>query len=158
MMQRFLLLFTTIVCSATWGCGDSDNTPETVPVVGTITLDGEPVPDAEVRFLKDGFAGVGITGPDGSYELSPGAIPGTNQVTVSKIVGEGMSMDPEEGMDAGQMEAAMTDNPEVAGVAISDSGPQQVIPAQYSTPGDSELSFDVPPEGSETADFNLVSE
>lgn len=159
-MQRFSMLISSL---AVWGilagCGGSSrDVPETVPVAGTITLDGRPLEGAEVRFVKDGFAGVGVTGPDGTYELSPGAVPGMNEVTVSKIEGEGMSTDPEEGMDAGQMEAATTYDPALAGTPGAQGPPQETLPSRYSVPGESELEFDVPADGTEQADFPLQSE
>jgi hypothetical protein len=55
--------------------GCSPAPPQIVPVSGTVTLDGKPLPNAEVRFIptRDGLdgnmVGIGVTDDDGKYTL-----------------------------------------------------------------------------------------
>jgi predicted small lipoprotein YifL len=69
------------------GCGRSG--PQIAPVHGRITLDGQPLSGADVRFQPDGpeRPSVGRTGSDGSYELmfkrgQPGAVVGQHTVQI----------------------------------------------------------------------------
>lgn len=66
------------------GCGQS----ETVPVTGTVTLNGQPATDAEVIFTPStGRVASGATDSAGRFTLSTnkpgdGAVPGEHNVTV----------------------------------------------------------------------------
>ncbi|RCS54199.1 hypothetical protein DTL42_03350 [Bremerella cremea] len=122
------------------GCGSQGNV---APVAGTITLDGAPLEGAAVSFQpiatdKDsmtvsGMGSYGRTDAQGHYELKmietdgEGASVGTHRVQVS--VAE------EKGGDA-----LTTDK----------------VPARYRG-ADSELTFDVPTEGTKTANFDLTT-
>ncbi|EAQ77060.1 carboxypeptidase-like regulatory domain-containing protein [Blastopirellula marina] len=72
------------------GCGPSG--PATGLVSGAITLDGKPLPKAEVVFYPDaGRASSGVTDDTGQYELmftydTRGCLPGEHQVVVSTRV------------------------------------------------------------------------
>ncbi|UUO09002.1 Ig-like domain-containing protein [Blastopirellula sp. J2-11] len=72
------------------GCGQSG--PATGLVSGAITLNGEPLPSAEVVFYPDsGRASSGATDENGQYELmftydTKGCLPGEHQVVVSTRV------------------------------------------------------------------------
>lgn len=98
------------------GCGRGKQGPafDLTPVSGTVTLDGKPLPDADVGFYLQGDAppgyfGVGAkTDASGKYTLmvgeSPGAVPGNYKVTVSQLIGaNGAPVTPEEGMDVEQL-------------------------------------------------------
>jgi hypothetical protein len=67
------------------GCG---STGDIVAVEGTLTYDGQPVPDMIVRFAPEGGrASEGRTAADGSFEMSyamdrMGVEPGNHRVTV----------------------------------------------------------------------------
>ncbi|MGH7199450.1 MAG: carboxypeptidase-like regulatory domain-containing protein [Planctomycetaceae bacterium] len=86
------------------GCGGGGEGPELIDVTGTVTMDGEPLPNATVRFLPEsttsgtttGAGGetqyirpaTGVTDDDGQYELQystaeSGAIPGKYRVAIS---------------------------------------------------------------------------
>jgi len=79
-----------IVCT---GCGGGN--PNLSRVTGTVTLDGQPLAEAEVTFTPTGAEGgsaTGVTDANGKYELaysadSRGAWIGTCEVSISKIVG-----------------------------------------------------------------------
>lgn len=109
-----VLIWTFIVAVA--GCGRGKKGPsfDLTPVSGTVTLDGKPLPDADVAFYLQGEAppgyfGVGAkTDASGKYTMavgeSPGAVPGNYKVTVSRLVGaNGAPITPEEGMDVEQL-------------------------------------------------------
>lgn len=74
------------------GCGPKY--PETIPVAGTVTLDGRPVSGAAVVFTPEaGEAATATTDASGRFSLSTfrlgdGALPGDYRVTVSKTTVE----------------------------------------------------------------------
>jgi len=145
------------------GCGGSRG-PETVDVSGTITLDGNPLAGADVHFIGENFAGYGRTNAAGEFELVQGAVPGENRVTISlidksKIPGAGaieFSDNPDDGMDAGQMEA-MIDPTVAARGARSVSPTGETLPSHYSDAATTQLKFVVPGGGSDSANFKLSS-
>ena len=72
------------------GCGGEDY-PETIPVRGTVTYEGKPLPDAEIGFYPadggSGNVGGGTTDANGIYklttfEINEGARPGEYDVIV----------------------------------------------------------------------------
>jgi hypothetical protein len=75
------------------GCGRNDGIPDTVPVSGKVTVDGEPVTAGQVSlfaFDKEQKTGAQITGkidPSGGYVLytggKTGAPPGRYKVTIT---------------------------------------------------------------------------
>ncbi|WP_145090825.1 carboxypeptidase-like regulatory domain-containing protein [Rosistilla carotiformis] len=98
---------------------------------GTVTFDGEPLPNALVSFYhEDDRPSHGKTDASGLYELTymadrPGAIVGKNvvRITVATVEGEGVA-------------------------------PQkELIPAMYNV--DSELTVDVQPGSNADVDFDL---
>lgn len=142
------------------GCGSAGPAaPKTVPVSGTVYLNGEPLAGAEVRFIREGFTSFGETGVDGRFELVQGAVPGENTVAVSKIEGgSGIELNPEEGMDAGQLEAMRMGTEGTPGATNLPDLPRQVIPAKYSDPSTSKLTYPVPERGTTAADLRLTGE
>lgn len=158
-VSRVFDAFIGVACAALLvGCGGGSNAgPETVPVSGTVFLNGEPLAGAEVRFINEGFASFGLTAEDGRYELVQGAVPGENVVTVSKIEGgAGLELDPEGGMDAGQLEAMQMGTEGDASTTAVDL-PRQLVPAEYSDPATSKLTYPVPEGGTTSADLRLNS-
>ncbi len=131
------------------GCGDGETGPATVPVSGTLTLDGEPVAGAEVTFVHETFAAFAETDSEGRFELVPGAVVGENKVVVSKWEGgpEGAEGEEDDGLDAEQMRMmAQTGGADM---------PKQMMPEEHSREATTGLSFDVPEGGSDVADFDL---
>ncbi len=126
------------------GCGDSN--PNTVPVEGRVTLDGQPVSEGTITFQPvepaEGFPrrpAIGLLQTDGSYRLSTfdendGAVPGSYQVMVVSVTGGPTPEEP--------------DAPE-----------QWRIPQRYGTPGQSPLHASVPAQhrGVLTLNFDLES-
>lgn len=137
------------------GCGGGSGTEfETAPVSGTVYLDGRPVEGVSVKFFSaQGFMGSGTTDASGRYELVQGAVIGPNTVAFNKVVaGAEVMDDPEEGLDSGQMEAASANVAPAPG-----SRAQDVIPAKFSDPARSEVTFSVPEGGTDKADFRISS-
>lgn len=101
-------------------------------------------------FIGEGakFVAMGKTGPDGKYKLDSGSIPGKqgampgkNQVYFTTA------------MDNVPKEPPMI--PPAGGVAIEPK--ESPVPAKYRNPQKPELTFDVPADGTEQADFQLSS-
>jgi hypothetical protein len=142
-----------IALLAVGGCGRSGREiPDTVDVSGTVTLDGKPVEGVEVNFMTDESAAFGKTDREGKFELVQGAAPGQNKVFFSKIEGGDIVLDPESGMDEGQLQAMAQAQGGQSGVKVA----RQIIPQEYSNP-DSPLTFNVPDGGTDKANFKLSS-
>ncbi len=126
------LLGVALVCVG--GCGRGDR-PDVGLVAGTVTMNGEPLPNAEVLFAPaDGRPSMGFTDSSGRYELihirdTKGALLGMHQVRITT-----------------RQEALPDDY----------SGPpiQENIPAKYNT--ETTLTADVK-AGENTIDFDLQS-
>lgn len=136
-------LVTLLGCSQ----GGRPRGPKPVPVSGTVYLDGKPVPGVIVRFNSATFQGEGKTDANGRYQLVQGAAPGENVITFHQDI---QGLKPEEGIDAGQLEAAGGSLP---GVQIT--GP--TIPAGYADSTKNPIKYVVPDGGTDQADFRLSS-
>lgn len=70
-----------------------------LPVSGTVTLDGQPVPDAAVLFIpvQGGPPASATTDAQGRFQLAtnnqPGAVPGEHRVTITKQTMHGVTAD-----------------------------------------------------------------
>ena len=132
------------------GCGGGGSPGRGVPVSGTITMGGTPLEGANVSFLNGTFAGFARTDAAGKYRLVQGALPGTNKIVITKIEGEAeVVLDPESGMDAGQMEAA------AMGTSEEVEKPINLVPDEYGDPNKTKLTFDVPSGGADGVDFSI---
>lgn len=129
------------------GCG-GESSVKTVDVSGEVKLDGKPLPGAEVKFVSDKHVGVGTTDASGGFTLKNGAAPGENKITVSKITDP--KYNPEEGMDAEMLR--MEGQAQGLRTAKGES-----LPLRYSVLGQSNLTFDVPADGTEEATLELKS-
>lgn len=114
-----------------------------VPITGRVTLDGNPLAEAEVQFTTANFASfAGATDNDGVFKLwsSVGGeqtCEGPCQVTISKYV----------------LPEGATPEPDVSPMM---QGGQQLLPPRYWDPGFTELTADVPKDGG-SFDFALQS-
>lgn len=131
------------------GCGKSSQEVPTVEVSGKVTLDGQPLGEAEVRFVGEKLAGFAVTEADGSFTLPNGAQPGPNKISISKI-------DPSK-LPPNLRGMSMADLQSIAQGQGMKTVPGQVVPPKYSDPLATTLSFDVPAEGTNIADFALTS-
>jgi hypothetical protein len=139
---RFALILALAAC----GCGKAAGLPkmQSVPIKGTVKLDGQPVSGADVVFVSQNplAAFVGKTNDAGLYELQSIAgrdtpIQGTYKVTISRLVKS-------DGTPLGPDEPPMNVN------AV------EQMPPQYARSDLSQLSATVAAEGG-THDFDLKS-
>jgi hypothetical protein len=141
------------------GCGESKRQrPNTVPVSGTLYLDQKPLADAEIRFYSADFVGFAVSNSEGKYELTQGALPGENRITIRRVE-SGYNPDPESGQDLSQLEFAQESAVGSAGeqANVAKKLQDQGIPPQYSDPEKTQLKMEVPEDGTDTADFRITS-
>lgn len=150
MTPRLLAL---CVAGLALGCGGGS---AIAPVAGTVTLDGKPLPSAYVNFQPVGTAdnpnpGTGsyaVTDDKGRYTLrmtengSAGAVVGTHKVTIALQFAEDVRGGPDTGTPDGTS-------------GLPRLGKVKQIPPEYNER--SQLTFVVPPGGTATADFPLLS-
>ena len=151
-IQSVALLSGALLLLALAGCpggGASRDLPDLVPVAGTVTLDGEPLPGAEVAFLPTGStpgtACFGLTDASGRYEIMAdadhkGAPAGEFQVAISKWVME-------DGSDFHSAE----------GLSPMEAAARNLLPPKYSEEAETELKATVPAGGSDAINFELIS-
>ncbi len=147
--QRGVVSVVAVVLLTTFvGCSGSKF--EFADVEGSVTLDGQPVPEAKVVYMPmassdDGEAGPysqGITDAEGRYTLSSvepsphdGAVVGQHKIVVST---KRAHLDPD------RLDVEIIDSPET-------------IPHQYTYYKRTPLTHEVPSGGTENADIQLVS-
>lgn len=153
-MRRLLYsaAFCSLACLAFAGCGEGG--PELGRVTGTVTMDGDPLPNALVTFVpqEGGRASTGVTNENGEYELiyqnRKGALLGQHKVTVTTMrqaeAAPEMSSDSEE-----YMKQATGGDP-----SQYDQVFEEKIPPRYNK--DSELVEEVQ-SGSNEIDLELTS-
>ena len=131
------------------GCSKDDGLPDTVPVLGTVTYQGQPVAGAVVTFLVDGNTppATGTTGPDGAFELTTfkngdGAVPGSYTVSISKFETTGLDPSADDSMEAA---AARANAPPPK--------THSLLPEKYADAGRSGLRFEV--KAGETNEFQI---
>jgi hypothetical protein len=128
------------------GCGPQP--PRVAKVSGRVTLDGKPLPKASVTFVpmaskgnqNPGPTAQGMTDADGRYQLAvdvstPGAVVGKCRIYVTTILSDPAIDD----RDAGGPIRKVRDR----------------VPQRYNQ--GTELQFDVPPGGTNQANFDLTS-
>lgn len=144
--HAFPLVCTVLLACA--GCGGGGG-PSVVPVSGRVTLDGEPVADAFVRFVPEAVDMPGLdsgaqTDADGRYTLNAadgrdGAIVGTHRIRITTL-----------SVPTGDSGSAVSESDE----AVPPDRPE-LIPVIYNA--NSQLNFDVPAGGTDEANFQLSS-
>jgi hypothetical protein len=133
-----------LVCCAMVVTGCESKKYSLVDVSGKVTLDGKPVPGAVVTFQpqasENRSPGPGSTGhcdAEGRFQLStirnePGAVVGKHSVVINSY------------------------SPESPVASDTDTGSRkEIIPDRYNFA--SELTFEVPASGTDTADFELTT-
>lgn len=118
------------------GCGGDNTDPRRVPLSGKVTLNGDPLVGADIRFFNDEDDVGMLTGEGGIYGIPIGALPGDYKVTISKLEG-------------------MENVPEGLAVAPDPRINKELLPPQFSSPTNTQLKFTVPPEGTDAANFDL---
>ncbi|HBJ34195.1 MAG TPA: hypothetical protein DDZ51_05405 [Planctomycetaceae bacterium] len=166
-MNHTVCLASALLLSAVLGCGES--TPTLVPLTGTLTLDGQPLPFKSLMLVPaDGTPGHGAGGysdGQGNYQLRaimpgalkdfPGCPPGKYQVVVTEPQ---IPLSDASFADTSTQDAA-SDEPAPA-VMLLEMAPKKqvkgVIPAMYTSNLTSPLAVEVV-EGVEVAKLELVS-
>jgi hypothetical protein len=143
--RRFLLVL--LLLAGSIACAPKPT--RVAKIAGRVTLDGKPLPKASVTFVpmatkenpNPGQTAQGMTDEEGRYRVSidpatPGAVVGTCRIYISTV-------DPAspggEDRDAGGPIRKRVDR----------------VPAKYNMA--TELTFDVPPAGTDSANFDLTS-
>jgi hypothetical protein len=135
-----------LLCAAATLCGCSSADRALAPVSGKVTLDGKPLSGGGVSFqpiappgtTSAGRGSVAFCDDDGNFTLNtidgnPGAIVGSHRV---RIYGP-------------RNKIASADD-------TSSGATTEIVPAKYNF--QTTLTFDVPPDGSDDANFELTSE
>jgi len=155
-ISLFGLLFTCVLV----GCGS--DLPKTVPVTGTVTLDGKPLAGATVNLVSDegSIPSGGTTDDAGNFTLKTmvgdkmveGATVGTHKIAVSKTSSSGpaVEMDIEERK---KMMEQMTTNPAIT----SNIKVEDLVPAKYKNPLQSGLVTNVTQDGPNQIVLELTS-
>lgn len=87
-----------------------------------------------------------------------GIDPGTYKVVISKMDGQAQPAAAlPEGLDPGQLEAIQAAE-QMDSKAPKVKPPKELIPSDYSNADLTKLSFDVPADGTTTADFKITSQ
>lgn len=142
MQFGLVLIVALLVCT---GCG-GEAIQVAKNVSGVVTLNGKPLPNASVTFVPAASKGnqnagptaQGITDASGKFKLdvgpeTSGAVVGHCRVYITTLIGQPGADD----RDAGGPMAVQKDK----------------LPAKYNM--NTELSFDVPSEGTDSANFDL---
>src|SRR5688572_21672020 len=155
-MRRMGLLVVWVLAAVPLsGCGGG---PKMAKVMGVVTLDGKPYPNALVSFQPIGTAddpnpgegSVGRTDENGRFDLycdaKRGAVVGKHRVRITTVPGHGTFEDP---------------NPNSLGTpddapGVPDKGKSEFEPIPLEWNENSDKTFDVPPEGTDKATFNIV--
>jgi Carboxypeptidase regulatory-like domain len=122
-------------------------------VQGTVTLDGQPLPNATVTFLPASGKGQqarGVTDASGNFRLETfkpgdGAVPGEYKVIIQYT--EGLSPEATTAPKEGQSMKDMWEKSQKALKEQQKKPPKYVIPAKYSDPGQTVLTQRVPAGG-----------
>ncbi len=137
-----IILGLALLCGPLVGCAGSDGLPREA-VSGTVTLDGQPLPDGAIQMIpvdkKDGIAAGAII-KDGKYEIEreKGLVPGQYRVVIN----------------SGQAPAAApADGP--PGPVVASDTPKELIPSQYNL--ESTLTADVKAGTPNSFPFDLKS-
>jgi hypothetical protein len=139
-----ILLAATLACLAVAGCGP--RRPETVPVTGTVMLDGSPVERAGVGFhpqFTGGVPATGTTDAEGRFTLrtfqaGDGAMPGPHRVSVSLQKTTGVVPDPDglsgeiapEGLRVEWIVPEKYSNPETSGLEVEVRPGMDAVPLE----------------------------
>ncbi len=125
------------VLAATSGCGGGgDDGPAAVPAAGTIKYKGKPLETGTIQFVPEKGRAAHGTIQDGKFTLTTytegdGAVPGKHGV----------------GVVSTKEVAAKKKGAEPQSV--------YVVPQSYASPGGTNISVDIPPEGKKDIEINI---
>ena len=155
-MKQLLVLMVCLACCALLaGCRGGTSNPATVPVTGTVTLNGEAVEGATVTFTGEGSPrpATGTTDAQGkfsltSFEPDDGAAPGDYAITITKYADTAGGANPDE-VDTTSPDAMYGDGGPDAG------GPKNALPAKYEVMTNTPLKETVTAGEDNNFTFNL---
>jgi len=150
-MKKYAALIALVLCATTLFVGCGKKVVKTEGVTGKVTLDGAPLPDANVFFVPvdknsgalDSFA---KTGEDGTYKLQTLTGAANAGTTPGKYL---VRFDAQESVDTGKTETVNDQE-----VPILDS--KSILPRRYNDEKTSGFEVEVVP-GANTFDFDLES-
>ena len=140
-LVKCFLIATAVICTlVAGGCGDADRMT-TGGVTGIVTLDGEPLDNAQIVFYTDQRMGLGniVSGEIKdvtTYTQGDGVLLGTHRVAIRPKVDEALLMQ----------------EPTEAKIKLEESG----IPLKYRDPGLSGLNAEIT-AGGNSVNFELKS-
>lgn len=153
------------LCLAGCGGGDGGDRVAVFPVSGTVMMSGNPVANATVTFSPEADQPVAMARTDNAgkftlttYDANDGAAAGDYKVMVTKAVGLAPRVtsatthnanDPTSSVNAGELHSAARQS----GNATGDSG--ALLPAKYSSKGDTDLRATVTEDGENDFEFDL---
>lgn len=157
MNKIFLPVICLIAMIAVAGCGPS--APATVPVSGTVLMDGKPLDGASVTFIAatGGTVAYGTTDSSGKFTLmttigetaTPGAVPGSHKVGVAKSTNDGGTETAEAFSDPKKMAVKM------GGAMTSNVKQTFIVAKRFNSPETSGIKVDVPAEGSQSLEIKV---
>jgi len=135
--------------------------PATGSVTGVVTYKGEPLANADVRFIPDPLGprgSIAKTDSEGRYELMyeagvPGAIPGKYKVVIS-TVGSGAGPAPAEDAPEAAADDPYASTPDNSPMASMMGGGAEILPMKYCSSKETILTAEVT-EGENTCNFDL---
>ena len=148
-MRSCGIVLVLLALVAVAGCSSGRAAVKKVDVSGKLTVGGEPVEGITVYFVGENHTGTGVTRADGSFDLMTGAQPGNNLIYFQAAMTEGLNE--EEGIDAYQMQMMA----EAGGPAPEAGGAAGKLPKELTDPATSTLKYDVPADGTDSANFKL---
>jgi len=168
--RHSLVLIALCSLSLSVSCSsDTPDTPETVPVSGTVSFEGKPLPGASVIFMDSSAASPqtgtlnAVTNDAGQFELKSyfgaktvksGAVPGTYKVTILKMVPPGEMTEEEYEAKVAEADKIVSGG----GVLTQEQTPpelKQLIPRKYSDASLSQLEAKVIPDQKNQFQFEL---
>jgi hypothetical protein len=171
MFRSSWLCLLCLALAALAGCPGGGTGVGTVPVTGTVTLDGSPVSGASVAFSPksaDGRAAAGVTDASGRFELTTvaggdGAMPGSYAVTITKAAGQALApgQDPRSmggQLSAEQKEAASAAAKQATGAGGAGAGAESAVPDKYASADTSGFTAEVTAGGDNDFTFEMTTQ
>ena len=138
-----LLIAAALICFST-GCG-KDYGVELHPATGTVTMDGQPLPDATIEFRP-------IRSGAGQQSAPRGAIGFTNELGEYKLLFRDT-----QGCPAGDFKVIISTYSEPTGADPDDRGNPETVPDQYRA-AKSSLKATITEDGDNAFNFDLKFE
>jgi hypothetical protein len=142
MSWQFALLAGIGFCCS--GCGGGEEIPDLYTVTGTVTYQGQPVPNADVVFIPDGK-------PDPKKPAPPRAYGKTDEKGKYEL----LFLDGEEGAPAGKYKVVVTAYKPYGPDDDTETKPQSLIPEKYSSTASSGITKEVKDKDGNVIDLPL---